>query len=187
MNLWNKNCTEFIVLHYKIKESWVTYLEQMPVRSNYQSLIPSANVIQLTLTLKMTTTEVVKMAVTVNKNSPIQDSITRTIILNLLMMVLFIKNWLMFLNFNLFNQNIVNSHAAMTVNCDKSKPEHTHANTKIWLDINTMQYHHMKYLFMCNLGPKLSCRKKNFMLANERIKYLGVVFLSSHNSRRKRI
>ena len=79
--------------------------------------------IQLTLTLKMTTAQVVKMSVTVNNKSPIQDSITQTIILNLLMMVLFIQNWLMFLNFNLFNQNIVNSHVAMTVNCDKSKPK----------------------------------------------------------------
>ena len=33
-----------------------------------------------------------------------------------------IKNWLTFLNFNLFNQNIVNSQAAMTVNYDKASP-----------------------------------------------------------------
>ena len=59
--------------------------------------------IQLTLTLKMTTAQVVEMSVTVNNKSPIQDSITQTIILNLLMMVLFIQNWLMFLNFSLFN------------------------------------------------------------------------------------
>ena len=87
--------------------------------------------IQLTLTLKMTTAQVVETLVTVNNKSPIQDSITRTIILNLLMMVLFIKNWLTFLNFNLFNQSIVDSLAAMTVNCDKSKPKCTCANTKI--------------------------------------------------------
>ena len=37
----------------------------------------------------------------------------------------------MFLNFNLFNQNIVNSQAAVTVNYDKSEPEHSHVNTKI--------------------------------------------------------
>ena len=36
------------------------------------SLIPSTDVIQLTLTLKMTTEQVVEMSVTVN-NSPIQD------------------------------------------------------------------------------------------------------------------
>ena len=42
----------------------------------------------------MTTTQVVEMSVTVNNNSSIQDSINRTIILNLLVMVLFIKNWL---------------------------------------------------------------------------------------------
>ena len=99
----------------------------------------------------MTTAQVVETSVTVNNKSPIQDSITRTIILKLLMMVLFIKNWLTFLNFSLFNQNIVNSHAAMTVNCDKRKPERTHATTKICLDVNTMQYCHIidKNNYLC--------------------------------------
>ena len=40
---------------------------------NNQSIIPSADVIQLTLTLNMTTAQVVEMSVTVNNNSPIQD------------------------------------------------------------------------------------------------------------------
>ena len=40
---------------------------------NNQTLIPSTNVIQLTLTLKMTTAQVVETSVTVNNNSPIQD------------------------------------------------------------------------------------------------------------------
>ena len=40
--------------------------------------------IQLTLTLKMAAAQVVEMSVTVS-NSPIQDYVTRTIILNLLM------------------------------------------------------------------------------------------------------
>ena len=35
--------------------------------------MPSTDVIQLTLTLKMTTTKVVETSVTVNNNSPIQD------------------------------------------------------------------------------------------------------------------
>ena len=39
----------------------------------YQSIIPSTDVIQLTLTLKMTTAQVVETSVTVNNNSPIQD------------------------------------------------------------------------------------------------------------------
>ena len=39
---------------------------------NNQSLIPSTDVIQLTLTLKMTTAQVAVTSVTVN-NSPIQD------------------------------------------------------------------------------------------------------------------
>ena len=42
---------------------------------NDQSIIPSTDMIQLTLTLKMTTAQVVKMSVTVNNNSPIQDYI----------------------------------------------------------------------------------------------------------------
>ena len=40
---------------------------------NNQSIIPSTDVIQLTLTLKMTTPQVDETSVTVNKNSPIQD------------------------------------------------------------------------------------------------------------------
>ena len=38
-----------------------------------QYIIPSTDVIQLTLTLKMTTAQVVETSVTVNNNSPIQD------------------------------------------------------------------------------------------------------------------
>ena len=41
---------------------------------NDQSIIPSTDVIQLTLTLKMTTAQVVETSVTVN-NSPIQDNV----------------------------------------------------------------------------------------------------------------
>ena len=37
--------------------------------------MPSTDVLQLTLTLKMTTAQVVEMSVTVNNNSPIQDYI----------------------------------------------------------------------------------------------------------------
>ena len=40
---------------------------------NNQSIRPSTDVLQLTLTLKMTTAAVVKTSVTVNNNSPIQD------------------------------------------------------------------------------------------------------------------
>ena len=40
---------------------------------NNQSIIPSTDVIQLTLSLKMTTAQVVETSVTVNNNSPIQD------------------------------------------------------------------------------------------------------------------
>ena len=40
-----------------------------------QRLIPSTDVIQLTLTLKMTTARVVETSVIINNNSPIQDSI----------------------------------------------------------------------------------------------------------------
>ena len=40
-----------------------------------KSIIPSTDMIQLTLTLKMTTAQVVKTSVTVNNNSPMQDYI----------------------------------------------------------------------------------------------------------------
>ena len=40
---------------------------------NNQSIIPSTDVIQLTLTLKVTTAQVVETSVTVNNNCPIQD------------------------------------------------------------------------------------------------------------------
>ena len=40
---------------------------------NNQSMIPSTDVIQLTLILNMTTAQVVETSVTVNNNSPIQD------------------------------------------------------------------------------------------------------------------
>ena len=36
-------------------------------------MIPSTDVIQLTLTVKMTTAQVVETSVTVNNNNPIQD------------------------------------------------------------------------------------------------------------------
>ena len=52
---------------------------------NYQRIIPSTDVIQLTLTLKMTTAQVVETSVTVNNNSPMQDFVTRTIKLKLLL------------------------------------------------------------------------------------------------------
>ena len=45
----------------------------MTNQTNNQSIIPSTDVIQLTLTLNMTTVQVVKTSVTVNNNSPIQD------------------------------------------------------------------------------------------------------------------
>ena len=40
---------------------------------NNQSIIPSTDVMQLTLTLKMTNAQVVESSVTVNNNSPLQD------------------------------------------------------------------------------------------------------------------
>ena len=58
---------------------------------NNQSLIPSTDVILLTLTPKMTTTQVVETSVAVNNNSPIQD-LSRTITLRLLMRWLLSSN-----------------------------------------------------------------------------------------------
>ena len=40
---------------------------------NNQSLIPSTDMTQITLTQQMTTAQVVEMSGTVNNNSPIQD------------------------------------------------------------------------------------------------------------------
>ena len=45
----------------------------MSVPSNKVRVVPSTDMIQLTLTLKMTTAQVVETSVTVNNNSPIQD------------------------------------------------------------------------------------------------------------------
>ena len=51
-----------------------------------QSSMPSTDVIQLTLTLKMTTAQVVEMSATVNNNRALfRTTFTWTIILNLLM------------------------------------------------------------------------------------------------------
>ena len=51
----------------------VTFATKLTNQVNNQSSTPSTDVIQLTLTLKMTTALVVEMSVTVNNNSPIQD------------------------------------------------------------------------------------------------------------------
>ena len=48
---------------------------KLEVVSVFWVLIPSTDMIQLTLTLKMTTAQVVETLVTVNDNSPIQDYI----------------------------------------------------------------------------------------------------------------
>ena len=66
----------------RTKTNWRTDREQY-IRSNSATarlltlvreyIIPSTDVIQLTLTLKMTTAQVVETSVTVNNNSPIQD------------------------------------------------------------------------------------------------------------------
>ena len=47
-----------------------------PGQVKNQSIIPSTDVRQLTLTLKMTTAQVVETPVTVNNNSPIQDYVS---------------------------------------------------------------------------------------------------------------
>ena len=53
-----------------IANNITTYLTN---QINNQSIIPSTDVIQFSLTLKMTTAQVVETSVTVNNNSPIQD------------------------------------------------------------------------------------------------------------------
>ena len=50
------------------EENAIHWIKQLP-----QSLIPSTDVMQLTVTRKITMAQVVKTSVTVNNNSPIQD------------------------------------------------------------------------------------------------------------------
>ena len=59
-------------------------MTKLTYQGNKQSLIPKTDVIQLTLTVKITTAQVGEMPVIVD-NSPIQATFTRKIILNLLM------------------------------------------------------------------------------------------------------
>ena len=59
----------------------------MTIHINNQSITPSTDVIQLTLTLKMTTAQVVETSVTVNNNSPIQDYVHPQAKLNLLLII----------------------------------------------------------------------------------------------------
>ena len=61
--------TTCAVVLFRVKVSCITSVDGI----NNQSIIPSTDVIQLTLTLKMTTAQVVETSVTVNNNSPIQD------------------------------------------------------------------------------------------------------------------
>ena len=53
----------------------MTYRDLIDNHVNDESLIPSTDVIRLTLTLKMKTAQVVKRSVTVNKNSPVHDKV----------------------------------------------------------------------------------------------------------------
>ena len=59
---------------------------------NNQNTIPTTDVVQLTLTLKMTIAQVVETSVTVNNNSHIQGyTFTRTIKLNLLLIMILMR------------------------------------------------------------------------------------------------
>ena len=63
----------------------LTYRDLIDNHVNDESLIPSTNVIQITLTLKMTTAHVVERSVTVNKTVLFRTKFNRKITLNLLM------------------------------------------------------------------------------------------------------
>ena len=59
---------------------------------NNQNTIPTTDVVQLTLTLKMTIAQVVETSVTVNNNSHIQGyTFIRTIKLNLLLIMILMR------------------------------------------------------------------------------------------------
>ena len=53
--------------------SWHFQQHTVPVVLRFKTIMPSTDVIQLTLSLKMTTAQVVETSGTVNNNSPIQD------------------------------------------------------------------------------------------------------------------
>ena len=63
----------------------LTYRDLIDNHVNDESFIPSTNVIQITLTLKMTTAQVVERSVTVNKTVLFTTKFNRKITLNLLM------------------------------------------------------------------------------------------------------
>ena len=63
----------------------LTYRDLIDNHVNDESLIPSTNVIQITLTRKMTTAQVVERSVTVNKTVLFRTKFNRKITLNLLM------------------------------------------------------------------------------------------------------
>ena len=66
------NVTKIIEIMRPVLHCFPSYILQTICRP-VKYIIPSTDVIQLTLTLKMTTAQVVETLVTVNNNSPIQD------------------------------------------------------------------------------------------------------------------
>ena len=67
--------TKIVELPLWGRSTILTYRDLIDNHVNDESLIPSTDVIQLTLNLKMTTAQVVERSVTVNKNSPTQDKV----------------------------------------------------------------------------------------------------------------
>ena len=70
--IWNF-CLSFVIFLILMTKVRHNKWQKSDNQINNQSIIPSTDVIQLTLTLKMTTAQVVETSVTVNNNSPIQD------------------------------------------------------------------------------------------------------------------
>ena len=61
--------------HHRLTDRWPidNIATQLTNQVNNQSILASTDEIQLKLTLKMTTAQIVETSVTVNNNSPIQD------------------------------------------------------------------------------------------------------------------
>ena len=62
-----------VVVEFRVKVSCVRSVDGTFIKLPSSDLILSTDMMQLTLTLQMTTAQVVETSVTVNNNSPIQD------------------------------------------------------------------------------------------------------------------
>jgi len=101
-------------------------------------------VIQLTLTLKMTTAQVVETSVTVNNNSPIKATFTRTIKLNVLLKKWYVTNN----NFPRASSNFVHFFAVVAPLRHETSYFHDSTSWSRWTQHKNCPFHFQTY------GPK---------------------------------